>query len=470
MKLGEFHGLFPHLRHFVVVRKEHSDAGFVFNPFTSEIAVNWLGVDVARLCDGARSVDMIVEAIQRRHSLSQDAASGAVAGALRRFDAAQMLDWRHDAAASRVEGAGEAMNSEAWELLALAKHMEKNCFTAPLNVIWEITAGCNLKCRHCLTASGERLPNELTLSEVARVVDELVDMKVLRISFVGGEPLVRKDFLEILSYCSTKDIAVEFSTNGYAFTPAVLKALEDLNIFSVQVSIDGLGDSHDEFRGRKGSFDKAIRALELARDGGLRATISTTVTRNNYLEIPAMIDRFRAMGIPMISYKAIPFMPVGRGRENESELSLTPAQIKEYSRSMREKKRECGDSFVVDNEGAYSWLFDDADGAAPVPADARVGCGAGRTLAVIGADGSVYPCPFLHDFRAGDLREQSFLDIWQNSAVFEVFRRIKKGDLKGKCRDCEYLPEKCSGGCRASAYAATGDLYAEDPCCWAHLR
>jgi radical SAM protein with 4Fe4S-binding SPASM domain len=85
---------------------------------------------------------------------------------------------------------------------------------------------------------------------------------------------------------------------------------------------------------------------------------------------------------------------------------------------------------------------------------------------VIAANGKVYACPFLYDFPAGDLRQESLADVWRHARIFKVFRNMTKGQLQGQCRVCSYAPEHCAGGCRAAAYALSGNLYGQDPLCW----
>ncbi|MEE9506174.1 MAG: SPASM domain-containing protein, partial [Thermoplasmata archaeon] len=122
------------------------------------------------------------------------------------------------------------------------------------------------------------------------------------------------------------------------------------------------------------------------------------------------------------------------------------------------------------SEDLYPWLSGDSQKASPGAFegkdDSRIGCTAGNSSLYITPDGKIAPCPFLRDFIAGDARKQSVPEIWDGAPTFDIFRNIKRSDLKGKCGECEYLGGSCYGGCRAAAFAHSGDLFAEDPLCW----
>ena len=168
-------------------------------------------------------------------------------------------------------------------------------------------------------------------------------------------------------------------------------------------------------------------------------------------------------------FKTSLFLPTGRGRQNAQELMLHPDQAKEDYKKLLKLQEQYGSRLNIAVEGVYPGLKN----TKPVAVNSRdsgagseMGCPAGVTQLVIAANGMVYACPFLYAHPAGDLRKDSLIEIWRNAVIFKIFRRMTKGQLKGRCRICPHLPETCHGGCRAAAYALADDIYAEDPMCW----
>lgn len=342
--------------------------------------------------------------------------------------------------------------------------------SAPLFVIWEITSACNLRCEHCLSDAGKADPNELSTQEAKGIIDALSAMKVFNIAFSGGEPLLRPDIFELLEYASEKRIGIDLLTNGGLITEEVIDRLEKTNIFNVQVSVDGIEDTHDSFRGQKGSYKRALNAIDLLLRNKYNVAINSVVTKQNMNEIPKIIDQAVSLGVK--GYKTTLFMPAGRGKSNLEKLLLSPQDVKSFTLTMIEKKKEVSDKINIGVETDYPWLSDPnhREGCSKFDEErsSNVGCTAGSTSLYITSDGKIAPCPFLRKIIAGDTRKDLIPQIWGSSA-FNIFRNMKRSDLKGKCHDCEFLGVSCNGGCRAAALAHSGDLYAEDPTCWKHL-
>jgi radical SAM protein with 4Fe4S-binding SPASM domain len=341
--------------------------------------------------------------------------------------------------------------------------------SAPIFVIWEVTGRCNLRCKHCLSDSGKAHPDELSTQESKNLIDTLETMKVFNVSFSGGEPLTRPDIFELLEYSSQKKLSIELLTNGTMITKEVIDRFENINLFNIQVSIDGIGKTHDKFRGVDGSYKRAVKAIKLLKDANYEVVISSAVSKQNMGRISELIDM--AIDLGASAYKTTLFMPAGRGKGNEDGLVLTPKDAKDFAFMLIDKKKEVGDKIVINNEVIYPWLTDIADNSDPPETEdnSKIGCTAGNSSLYIVSDGKIAPCPFLREFDAGDIRKENLKEIWDNSTTFDIFRNVTRGDLKGKCNGCEYLGVRCYGGCRAAAFAHTGDLYAEDPLCWKHI-
>lgn len=282
---------------------------------------------------------------------------------------------------------------------------------------------------------------------------------------------MRSDIFDIIDYASHKKFSIDLLTNGVLITEKVLNRLEDSNIFNVQVSIDGIGETHDGFRGMKGTYERAINAINLLKDAKYNVSISSTVTKQNMSEIPRIIDVAIDLGVP--SFKTTFFMPAGRGKGNIDKLVLTPQDTKNFTNMMIEKKKEVGKNIIISSETDYPWLIAgiNRERLESMKRDdsSKIGCTAGTSSFYITPDGKIAPCPFLRDLIAGDVRVSDIKAIWDKSPTLDIFRNITQGSLKGRCNNCEYLGIMCYGGCRAAALAHTGDLYAEDPTCWKNL-
>jgi AdoMet-dependent heme synthase len=455
-KLGD--SSIPVLRSFIVLRKEHF-GGFIFNPYLPpETRLDPVRFGIAVMCDGTHTLGEIKRAVSSKLNHSEEYIDIIVNKTINSFSDKYSIRLQEQKIKTPID----------FGFLEDAKLKSDRILSAPLFVIWEITGSCNLQCEHCLSSAGKTLPNELSTPEAMSILDRLEEMKVFNISFSGGEPLMRPDIFDIIDYASQKKLSIELLTNGALITEKVLNRLKDSNIFNVQVSIDGIGETHDIFRGRKGTYERAINAIKLLRDANYNVSISSTVTRQNMSEIPRIIDMAIDLGISM--FKTTLFMPAGRGKGNIDKLALTRQDVKKFTYMMIEKKKEVGKSIIINSETDYPWLSEGVDKKSlesmKLDKSLKVGCTAGTSSFYINPDGKIAPCPFLRNLTAGDFRESDMKEIWDNSSTFDVFRNIKRGSLKGKCSDCEYLGIMCYGGCRAAALANTGDLLAEDPMCW----
>ena len=171
--------------------------------------------------------------------------------------------------------------------------------SAPISIWWDVTAACNLACKQCYSASGRALPDELSLSEVRRILEQLASMKLFYIYFLGGEPLLRRDFLDILAICRDLGISVMVSTNGWFVNQRVAERLANSGIHHVRVSIDGAkASTHDSIRRVSGSFDKAVAAIRYLINAGVpKVGLSPTILRENYEEAEGIIDLAAALNV-----------------------------------------------------------------------------------------------------------------------------------------------------------------------------
>ena len=321
---------------------------------------------------------------------------------------------------------------------------------APICLTWELTYACNLACVHCLSSSGRRDPGELTTTEAMAFVDELAAMQVFYVNVGGGEPTVRPDFMDLVTYAVAHGVGVKFSTNGATMTSASARALAAMEYVDVQVSVDGASAAtNDPVRG-VGSFAAATRAMALLADAGFRGfKVSVVVTRHNIPELDdlaALADRYGA------ELRLTRLRPSGRGATSWHELHPTAAQQPELHRWLLDHPQVLtGDSFFH-----LSALGEALPGLNL--------CGAGRVVCLVDPVGDVYACPFVMapEFRAGSIRQPGgFRRVWRDAELFAGLRRPSTG---GACNACDAFGA-CQGGCMAAKFYTGLPLEGPDPEC-----
>ena len=333
---------------------------------------------------------------------------------------------------------------------SLAAQMKQG-LDAPICLTWELTYACNLQCVHCLSSSGTRDPRELTTEQAKAVLDELRDLQVFYINIGGGEPMVRRDFFELLEHAEHCNIGVKFSTNGAFITPENARRLAAMNYLDIQISLDGADrGTNDRVRG-EGSYDIAIRAMDNLRDASFgRFKISVVMTRDNV----SQLDEFKALADSYGAQLRITRLrPAGRGADTWNELNPTAAQQRIiYDWLMRHGEDVLtGDSFFHLN------AFGDALPGLNL-------CGAGRVVCLIDPLGDVYACPFvIHDeFKAGSvLDDGGFTRVWKSS---ELFTSLREPESPGACASCGSY-DACQGGCMAAKFFTGLPLDGPDPEC-----
>ncbi len=319
--------------------------------------------------------------------------------------------------------------------------------SAPVNLTWEVSLACNLRCTHCLSSSGEPAKDELTTAEALDLVDQVDRARVFQINFGGGEPFMRPDFEQILEACHSKGIMTCISTNGTLLNAERVARLAKSRLVAIQVSMDGARrETCDTIRG-EGVFDAAIEAVKLLAATKIPASINTVLTAQNADEIPAMYEMAKNLGV---SLRVSRFRPSGRGADNWESLRPSPAQLLAFS-DWLEKSGDVrtGDSF-------FSLTTQERQGLGLNL------CGAAKLTCCVGPTGNMYPCAFLQTdrFKAGSIREKSFQEIWDSSEIYESFRSLRIHS----CEECQRF-DQCHGGCPAVAWHLKNDINGGDPEC-----
>ena len=333
---------------------------------------------------------------------------------------------------------------------SLVEEMKRG-LDAPICLTWELTYACNLQCVHCLSSSGQRDERELSTEEAKKILDDLRDLQVFYINIGGGEPMVRRDFFELLEYSVANGIGVKFSTNGAFIDEEKARRLAAMDYLDIQISLDGVdAATNDAVRG-EGSYDMAIRAMENLKAANFgQFKISVVVTRHNV----SQLDQFKALADHYGAQLRITRLrPAGRGADTWHELHPTNGQQREiYNWLLKHGENVLtGDSFFHLNA-----LGESLPGLNM--------CGAGRVVCLIDPIGDVYACPFvIHDeFKAGNVRDEGgFAKVWKQS---DLFLSLREPQSAGACASCGAF-DACQGGCMAAKFFTGLPLDGPDPEC-----
>ncbi len=339
-------------------------------------------------------------------------------------------------------------------------------------VVWNSTLKCNLKCVHCYANAGKKVV-ELSTEEAKEMIDDLAEMKVPVLLFSGGEPLLREDIYELAEYAVKKGVPCSLSTNGTLISEEVAERLKDAGFSYVGVSIDGLRETNDKFRGVSGAFDKAFEGLINAKNAGIMTGIRFTVTKYNVKDVPAVIDLLAENEIPRFCLYHL--VPSGRADFNQD---ISNEVRRELISWLIEKALELHESgcvteiLTVDNpaDGVYLHLWlkergeEEKAWAALEFLKFRGGDNSGKRIACVDAEGFVHPNQFWWDYSCGNVREKKLSEIWLNTEDELLLKlRNKTKYLRGRCGMCKFK-EWC-GGFRLRALRA-GDLWGSDPSCY----
>ena len=336
-------------------------------------------------------------------------------------------------------------------------------------VFWELTARCNLRCRHCRAEAGEAAAGELTTEEILAAARAIRAEANPLLILTGGEPLAREDFFTIAETCTALFTRVALATNGTLIDDAIARRIQTTGIQRVSISLDGAtAGTHDAFRGVVGSFDAALRGLLALQRAGLSAQINVTATRHNEHEIAQLLDYALELGVD--AFHLFLLVPVGCGVAIDEEERLSPLAGEEMLRQLARKSRAYAERIQIKATCApqYFRVMREMthDEGVPLPkmghgmSAVTRGCLAGSSVCFLSRSGDVQPCGYL-PLAAGNIRTQSLGTIWRDSELFAVLRDPQR--LIGKCGGCDY--RAVCGGCRARAYAVCGDAFAEEPDC-----
>lgn len=344
-------------------------------------------------------------------------------------------------------------------------------------VVWNCTKTCNLKCMHCYAKSDhKKYEGELSTEEAIKFIDELKAFNVPVILISGGEPFMRDDILYLAEYANKLGIRTTFSTNGTLINQKTAKKLKEIGVGYVGISLDGIGENNDKFRGKKGAFDLALRGIENCLSVGQRVGLRFTINKHNFTDMEEIFRLLEEEKIPRTCFYHLVYS--GRGSEMIKEdlsheetrkaIDLIIDKVRYFERKGIEKE-----ILTVDNhsDGVYLYLKllkEDPKKAEEVLKLLQLNGGNRTGIAIGEVDwfGDVHPDQFTQNYTFGNVREKKFGDIWTD-ASHPILKGLKnrKELLKGRCATCKWL-DVCNGNFRARAEAVYDDYWESDPACY----
>ena len=344
-------------------------------------------------------------------------------------------------------------------------------------VVWNVTQQCNLKCVHCYAhAKNIAFDNELSSSEGKVLIDDLAEFGVPVMLFSGGEPLVRKDLPELAAYAVKKGMRAVISTNGTLITPQIAQTLKDIGLSYVGISLDGMEEINDRFRGVKGAFRLALKGIGNCKKAGIKVGLRFTINKSNAGQIPEIFKLLEEMDIPRVCFYHLVYS--GRGSElvkedlSHEESRKAVDLIMDLAKQLHDRNNP-KEVLTVDNhaDGPYLYLRllkENPERAREVLEllEMNQGNSSGIGIGCISWDGEVYADQFWRHYSFGNIRNRPFSKIWADTSD-PLMKKLKekKKHAKGRCATCRWL-DICAGNFRVRSEAVTGDVWAPDPACY----
>jgi 12,18-didecarboxysiroheme deacetylase len=344
-------------------------------------------------------------------------------------------------------------------------------------VVWNVTRACNLKCVHCYAKAIDRKSEgELSHEQGLSLIDDLAAFGAPVILFSGGEPLMRPDLVTLASYAVNRGMRAVISTNGTLITKDKAKELKAVGLSYVGVSLDGMEEVNDRFRGKKGAYKDAMAGIRNCQEVGLKVGLRFTINRMNMAEVPRIFDLLEEYKIPRVCFYHLVY--AGRGSQLMKE-DLDHGETREVVDLIIDRTRDLHDRGItkevltVDNhaDGPYLYLRMLRERRSRAEEvfellEMNEGNSSGRGIGCVSWDGAVHADQFWRHYSFGNVRERPFSEIWSDlSNPLMAKLKEKKRHIKGRCAGCRWL-DVCAGNFRVRAEAVTGDIWAADPACY----
>ncbi|MBP9681698.1 MAG: radical SAM protein [Bacteriovorax sp.] len=348
-------------------------------------------------------------------------------------------------------------------------------------VIWNLLRRCNLSCRHCYANSFDKeFEGELRLDECLRTVDQLKEAHVPALILSGGEPLLHPHLFTIAKYAKEKKFYLALSSNGILITEEVADRLKDLDFNYVGVSLDGLPETHDYIRGQEGAFHQSVEGIKNGVSRGLKMGMRTTLTHSNAHQIEAMLDLAISLGVEKFYLSHLNYG--GRGNKKEDALfkMTRDVMILLFEKALEYESRGIHLEIVTGNndaDAAFMLMWAEEKVKLGLISQTHLdhvagmlefwgGNASGVGVANIDSQGDVHPDTFWPGVQLGNLRQNSFGDIWSNNEhpIIKVLRSDRTA-ITGRCHDCQFF-KVCNGNTRVRAHKTFNDPWASDPGCY----
>ena len=323
--------------------------------------------------------------------------------------------------------------------------------------IWEFTLACNLRCSHCGSSAGNARPDELSTDEAFKLSEMLASEGCKEVCLMGGEPLLRKDFVQVSKCVQQLGMKLSMVSNG-TLMGRFADSISALDPEVVGISLDGMKDSHEGIRG-KNTWDKTVEAIDMLRDRGVQTTVITAVSKLNFRDLPHMRELLAPKGVNWQIQTAMPFGNFTR------EQTLSPEEF--YATALfiaKEGLRDRSERMRIAGAHCYGYF------SKVLPGSSWKGCTAGISTIGITSDGGIVGCLSMGNDRyvEGNVRERHFRDIWNDEDAFAYTRKFEERDLGENCAGCRY-GLRCGGGCNSVSLALTGKFH-NDPYCFRSIE
>jgi len=344
-------------------------------------------------------------------------------------------------------------------------------------VIWNLIRRCNLTCKHCYSISADtHFKGELDTQQVFQVMDDLKTYGVPVLILSGGEPLLRSDIFEISKQAKKMGFYVGLSTNGTLIDESNIEQIAKVGYNYVGISIDGIKETHDEFRRMQGAFDASLKGIRLCHDNDIKIGLRFTLTQDNAEELPQLLELMEQEDIEKFYLSHLNY--AGRGNKNRAD-DVYHKVTREaldllFETCLNDLKQGIKREFVTGNNDAdgvylYHWCLKHYPQHAEHIKQLLLqwgGNSSGVNIANIDNLGNVHPDTMWWNYGLGNVKERPFSEIWDDTSdpLMAGLKQYPR-PVEGRCANCHYL-HICNGNTRVRAWQLENNFWAEDPACF----
>lgn len=419
--------MYPLLKWNVVLVKQYKES-YIYNlnrtedgilvssNFSYEV-INESASDILELCNGDKSITDIVVLMSQKYQTNISEAETIINNFLAESEKKQYIEFRNHQNKENIKVLGNSMSY------------------TPFHAEIEITKRCPLKCKHCYNNSGNGKKDELTSEEIIQIMQDLKNSGVIKVAITGGEPTVKKGFIDICKFAASSFLAVAVMSNGYLINEELVNQLvEYKDNLTFQISIDGNEEHHNFIRGVQDSFERACNAVKILSQKGFKVAISFTCNSKNSEDIEYITNLVKQLGAMQITYGLT--MDMGRASDNELANKVDSKEF--YNKVLQLKRKYMSPGFYVNvsEEVAQNTIQ-----------SVKANCGLGTNQIAIRENGDVSPCVCFF-YSIGNLKRQKLSEIL--SIEFgETIKRLQAPNLD-VCSGCE--KESSCSRCIADVY------------------